>query len=509
MYNLLIVEDETFTREGLLRHIDWKSLQISHVKVAANGCQATDMLSSYQPHILLSDIKMPHMNGIELGSIVRKKYPRCKIIFLSGFADKEFLLSAITLKAECFIEKPVNIQEVITAVTNAVAQLNYENPASVIPDGSSLDILPLLRKQIFADLMNEGLNWNDFSKKYIPKYFRWGKEDTYYITCIRFYLRNKSLKQERLLMDISAFIQDFSLALSSDYYMDITDSNEIVILFHTDNQCLVHEALTLLQNNLHIKNEIETTIGISKKCEDLLDFYRLYRTTSQAVSYQYFYYGRQRIFEASAPLREKHAPMEIFNKKNFVLDHVVQLFRTLEEEKYTNIYDIRLQLYEYYTLMMERTMNDNTMSWEQFEHFTLKEYTDLIGYGMQAYQILGNNLYDIKIKNAVHYILWNYQKTDLSIQMVSDHSNLSPNYLCSLFKKQTGSTVNDFIIRVRMDKARILLEKTDLKLYEITERIGMTDSNYFSTLFKNEYGVTPSKYRRNYAAEKECKDEKK
>lgn len=503
MYNLLIVEDETFTREGLLRHIDWKSLGIAHVKLAANGQQASELLETYEPHILLSDIKMPHMNGIELGSIIRAKYPYCKIIFLSGYADKEFLLSAIALKAECFIEKPVNIQEVVSAVSGAVSQLDRENPVSVTPAEHALDLLPLLQKQMIRDLMTENLNWHAFSHKYIPKYFRWNKEDAYYLSCISFCCKGNAAKQEDILSDIFHCIENYSQILSSNYYVDMTGTNELTILFHTDNSCLIHGALTALQKHFYEKNSMETTIGISRRFDDLLEFAQLYKNTSNAVSYQYFYYGGQCIFEVKTTLKEKKAPTEIFSKKNFVLDGVERLFQILEQEKYTNVYEIRLQLYEFYTLMMERTMNDNTLSWEKFEHFSLKEYIDLIGYGMQAYQILGNNLYDIKIKNAVHYILWNYQKTDLSIQMVSEHSDLSPNYLCSLFKKQTGSTVNDFIVKVRMDKARILLEKTDMKLYEIAERVGMTDSNYFSTLFKNEYGVTPSKYRRNYAAEKE------
>lgn len=503
MYNLLIVEDETFTREGLLRHIDWKSLEIAHVKLAANGQQASELLASYEPHILLSDIKMPHMNGIELGSMIRSKFPQCKIIFLSGYADKEFLLSAIALKAECFIEKPVNIQEVISAVSNAVAQLKRENPVSVTPAANALDLLPLLQKQMIRDLMTENLNWHDFSRKYIPRYFRWNREDTYYICCISFYCKGNSIKQEAILSGLTDCMKSFSLLLSTNYLVDIMGTNELVILFHSDDLCLIHGALNTLQKQFQENKNMETTIGISRRCEDLLEFSKLCKNTSLSVSYQYFYYGRQCIIEVLKPLKEKKAPLEIFNKKHFVLDGVEHLFQILQNEKYTNIYEIRLQLYEIYMLMMERTMNDNTLSWEKFELLTLQEYIDLIGYGMQAYQILGNNMYDIKIKNAVHYILWNYQKTDLSIQMVSDHSDLSPNYLCSLFKKQTGSTVNDFIIKVRMDKARILLEKTDMKLYEIAERVGITDSNYFSTLFKNQYGLTPSKYRRNYAAEKE------
>ena len=107
MYNLLIVEDETFTREGLLNHISWKNLEIKTVRTAANGRDALEIMKHFHPDIILTDIKMPHMNGIELVSNIRESDQDCKVIFLSGYSDKEYLLSAIALKAECFIEKPI------------------------------------------------------------------------------------------------------------------------------------------------------------------------------------------------------------------------------------------------------------------------------------------------------------------------------------------------------------------------------------------------------------------
>ena len=104
--------------------------------------------------------------------------------------------------------------------------------------------------------------------------------------------------------------------------------------------------------------------------------------------------------------------------------------------------------------------------------------------------------YSIKIKNAVHYILWNYSDADLSIKVIADHVNLSQNYLSTLFRKQTGTTINDFILNIRTEKACRLLSGTDLKLYEIAEKIGLSDANYLSTVFKKRYGVTPTLYRK-------------
>ncbi|MFT3983168.1 MAG: response regulator [Lachnospiraceae bacterium] len=502
MYNLLLLEDEGFTREGLLRHIDWEKYEISRVEAAANGQSAISLLDSFKPDILLSDIKMPHMNGVEFATVLRARYPHCKIIFLSGYADKEYLLSAIELKAECFIEKPVNIDQVTAAIETAVAHLKAEAFGQGANASVELDLYPLIQRQMLSALFKENLSWETFSEKYVPDYFSWLSTDTYRIACARFHHETRDLQQESLRSDVLSSINEVINFSNSEYFMDITDVNELIILFHSDDMNAIHGFMSMLQQILFVKFQIECVIGISKKITNISHVYTHYKNLSSLVIYQYFYFGRQSIFEEGVLLKEKLAPTALFNKRNFYLSGIEQLFSTIEKEKYTNIHKIRLQFYELYTLMMERTMNDNTMTWKRFETFSFKEYVDLITYGMNAYQILGNNLYDIKIKNAVHYILWNYQNPELSIQMIADHTDLSPNYLCTLFKKQTKSTINDFLNKVRLDKARILLEKTDLKLYEISEMTGITDSNYFSTLFKNEYGMSPSGYRRHNHATK-------
>ena len=120
MFHLLIVEDEKRTREGLCRHIDWNGIGVDPVTAVAGGMEALLAVDEIRPDILLSDIRMPHMTGIELASIIRKKFPRCKINFLSGYADKEYLMSAIELKAVNYIEKPIDLTEIRNAVAKAV-----------------------------------------------------------------------------------------------------------------------------------------------------------------------------------------------------------------------------------------------------------------------------------------------------------------------------------------------------------------------------------------------------
>ncbi|WP_321015760.1 response regulator, partial [Hungatella effluvii] len=158
MFHLLIVEDEKRTREGLCRHIDWNGIGVDPVTAVAGGMEALLAVDDIKPDILLSDIRMPHMTGIELATIIRKKFPRCKIIFLSGYADKEYLMSAIELKVVNYIEKPIDVVEIRKAVSKAVMQLESEQKEELIHDGFQ-KALPIIHEEIVSALVSPGLDW--------------------------------------------------------------------------------------------------------------------------------------------------------------------------------------------------------------------------------------------------------------------------------------------------------------------------------------------------------------
>jgi len=121
VFKLLIVDDERNTREGLIECIKWQELEIGKIEQAEDGLLALEKASVFKPDIILCDIRMPKMNGLDFSARVRDLLPDCKIIFLSGYSDKEYLKTAIRLQAVDYIEKPVNLDEVQKAVSKAVS----------------------------------------------------------------------------------------------------------------------------------------------------------------------------------------------------------------------------------------------------------------------------------------------------------------------------------------------------------------------------------------------------
>ena len=123
MIRLLIVDDESATRNGLLRYMDWKGLGVDMIQTAESGQEALAMCEDFQPDLVLSDIRMRGMNGVEMCTILHEKYPECRIIFISGYSDKEYLKAAIELGAVNYVEKPVDTEELKRGGAKAMASI--------------------------------------------------------------------------------------------------------------------------------------------------------------------------------------------------------------------------------------------------------------------------------------------------------------------------------------------------------------------------------------------------
>lgn len=133
-YTVLIVDDEAMPRKVLKEHLPWESLKIAQIVQASDGLEAIEQARLYKPDIIISDVKMPRMNGLEMASEIRGFCPQCQFIFLSGYSDKEYLKSAIRLKAASYVEKPIDLEEIEEALTEVVSELEKlqkeDNPDS-------------------------------------------------------------------------------------------------------------------------------------------------------------------------------------------------------------------------------------------------------------------------------------------------------------------------------------------------------------------------------------------
>jgi len=161
MINLLVVDDEDYTKEGIIEDYPWKELGISEVRGASDGIEALEVAASLNPDIIITDVRMPRMDGITLAYKIREQNPNCRIIFLSGYSDKEYLKSAIHLNAVNYVEKPIVYDELLESIKKAVGQIIEErekNRASKSIMKKYESSLPFIRNELALQLTRPNFN---------------------------------------------------------------------------------------------------------------------------------------------------------------------------------------------------------------------------------------------------------------------------------------------------------------------------------------------------------------
>lgn len=134
MYKALIVDDEELTRDGIRASINWDSFQIDTVLEAQDGREGLELAEKYKPEVVLTDVRMPQMNGTEMVEKLRKFLPETGVIFMSGYSDKEYLMAAIRYKAVRYVEKPLDLLELEDAIREALEQYHQYNESAKISD---------------------------------------------------------------------------------------------------------------------------------------------------------------------------------------------------------------------------------------------------------------------------------------------------------------------------------------------------------------------------------------
>lgn len=470
-----------------MKLIDWELLNLQVAFTATDGVDALRKLETLPVDILITDVRMPHMNGIELALNTRTKLPLCKILFLSGYTDKEYLKSAISLKVEQYIEKPIDIEVLQHELEGIVRQLaNQEKVSQPCESFSSLvNASRLIRQEIAQELINPSRGGYSFIiSRYYPLYFDWKELDSYQVVCIHSHSRQPIIEKIYQCIEIS---QQSSKEI--DFLATQIGECDTAFIFRQPESI----SLDYLTSRF-FEAEAALSFGVSKPIKTIQQLPEAWQE-AQELCDRWFYTGKGSLHDTNSAFKEHELPSGFFSSLSMTYKSMENMFLTLEEKPCSKVQELKYSLYSMYLKMMEITINEQCMPFTRFTEFTLSEVKDLIMYGMHVFGTLGNDSYDPKVKETIHYILWNYADFNLSIKTLADHVELSQNYLCALFKQYTGTTINNIMIEVRLEKTKKLLRTTDLRMYEIASKVGMSDPNYLSSVFKQRLGMTPSQYR--------------
>ena len=506
MMKILVADDEKLTRDGLIDSVNWQELGIDEVLSAANGAEALDIARKNAPDIVLTDVRMPRLSGIDMAVELRKLYPDTAIIFMSGYSDKEYLKAAIKLSAVSYVEKPIEIREVEDAIRDAIDLLDEKQ---LVERGQSMQDMEdnkhlvecLMRSQTVgeeipipeefkagASVASVILQFDrdaaplpyDFVvgaqqefDKYLSAYKTtsiYGQKDNRHF-CLFMYgvgLTNARAKSfSARLRELYSPAGSFTMAIGSvvgNYKKAYQSYNEAVVLLQQSFYCPENSDLFAGEEEeayqpvlvdytrpfydaLVRKDTIECNSILAKVREQFRMPCILLPSQARDIYYKLF--------------MSLQRAAEHFRIVAFLGEEGDSIFDKVDSAKSIVVLDemLRESLEEYFKLSEEES-SDNSIVYA--------------------------------IEEFVHR---NFQNESLSVKTISDHVNRSTSYVCTLFKNETGQTLNQYITKYRIDSAIEMLSDPRYKVTEIASKCGYSDVNYFGKIFKKYMGCSPTEYR--------------
>lgn len=528
-YKVLLVDDEEEVIRVIRKKINWEEIGFSVVGYANNGVKALELMEELQPDVVMTDIKMPFMDGVELSRRIRREYPAVKLLFFTGFDEFEYAKSAIHLEVEDYILKPVNSVELTKVFTQLKGKMDQEIDEKRNVETLRkyyLESLPLLQTNLYISLIEGKVSEKEISH-YLSDYQL--SFSGPYFCCLVIHTSTAQVPENMDPLLIAASVHKQAEERLAEKWQA---------------KCFSHLKNTVLISQLETEDNISeltddcdrfckyaksilgavVTIGIGSLCDGLLSLSKSYYNAREAVSYRVIYGVSRAINRNEIVPQESDRSVPASDTALLDLFKMIQFGSEQDVEKAVDRYLDQMaasghSLSQHHVELMElismlyRFAVNHEISLEDFEGDIRDLYSSLLDMEPTALRIwmtdcsyafrdqlirARNRSTKSLISRAEDYVRHNFGEEDLSLDRICEVLGLSNSYFSSIFKKETGKSFIQYLTDYRMEQAARQLIETDEKSYIIAQKVGYTDPNYFSYVFKRRFGVSPSKYRREH-----------
>ncbi|MDO4548298.1 MAG: response regulator [Clostridia bacterium] len=533
MYRTILVDDEAAVLDGLRRHVDWKSRRLSVEGAFSNGRDAFAYLSQNAVDLIITDVRMPYMDGIELVKRAREIYPGVKILFISGHADVAYLRDALKLDAVDYILKSIDLEELDRALERVVGLMDAQRKKSLRfseMEQRLSENMPILRNNRLTMLLRDEFDESGVSAEDVARDLRFLgiplDDGVHYAVMVmqtvnRWVVISDMTERERYLFDLKIVkcCEEILLNYGGVCFMD--RQNEFVLIVNAENEDCEEDFLTIAQQLRASMSEtfgMDVTIGISDRFSGLRRIRAAFQSACEAIRKGYLLDDGLPIsvnkYEEVGNIKDarERAQREISqaitsgdaDAVHAALERALSDMRAMESEDERENFMIFLLLLPTGLLTDLETGEKGSYASQRrlMERFLLcrdrQEQTSLL---TQSYCEVTGILArrsapwpSALIRRITQTISQQYMN-HLSVSTLAQSAYLSPTYMCVLFKQQTGKTVNEYITIERIKQAKRLLADPNILLYDVCYKVGYLSPSYFSKLFKKMTGQTPGEYR--------------
>lgn len=512
MYRLMIVDDEKQTRQGLSQWNGWHDLSVEVVACAENGKNALSMIDQVLPDLILCDIRMPEMDGLAFVEQIRTKHFPVKVIFISGYDDTSYLKKAIKLSAFDYLMKPIDLDELRQCVEKLIHEIEndkgrepYFSRALEVYEKGNKDLHHLIvENAVYSNNSTEHL---DLVRKNVDDLPSPGR-----MIAVFAYHENSTLRNQ-FILDLLDSVPEISYA----YHLPHNDN-----IYCAFMNCDCKSAEATAADIIHALKPHQynpCVIGISSYFTDfsmIREALREALSVSEKVLYENTYSVVFYSPEATDAV-DSHKSVFFGDVKNNISMEDSSSFKSWLGEETDRLISAKVTdrdacikyygsiLHAVFAYLPESFQSDETLelneseailalskmfSLEQLKEHILKYYTIIC----DILHMDSNGYASHSVRLACKYID-EHLSDEITVQQLGSIVNISPTYLCALFKHETGCTIGSYIRVHRLEYAAKLLKNGSLKLYDVAYEAGYPNPSHFSKLFKKQYGCTPSEYR--------------
>ncbi|MHA0856304.1 response regulator [Paenibacillus sp. CMAA1364] len=530
MLKVMITDDEALVRIGIKTTIPWIELGFELVGEAENGKKALEMAREFKPDIILSDIKMPLLNGLELLKKLKDEGNQAKFIMLSAYDDFEYVKEALKNGAYDYILKlelePDHLIRILSELrAEILSNRVVSSPNVAIATETPFINTSLIKDKFYKDLIFGVIQKREEVVEPLDRYHLQFPEQN--LICLLIEVDDEQIYikygESPHLLDYSILniIEEVVTSYAYGHVISLERRRFVAILSLLDkreypSEHTVNDVTGNIRTTLRKYLSTSVCIGISRIYQEYTDIQKMFRQAKEANLHKFSYPRGSDILyqdichlslEDSEDISEEMKDMEnallygdvheIEHTLNKIIEKMIasnKLTKDLLTGLCYTLYYMYQSFVEKYQLTDKGIITKEMYS--RIDKMNLKDdFVEWVSYlKNRTIEQLINNNENMRVYKAKQYINNSY-KEELSLERVATHLELSSGYLSNLFKRETGQNFVDYLTEVRINNAKVLLRTTNLKNAEIAREVGYMDEYYFSKVFKKITGLSPTKYR--------------
>lgn len=525
MYSILIVDDETIELETIEHYVPWDKIGITVAGTARNGKEALNKLVELKPDIVLTDVRMPIMDGLEFGRRAKQIDKNVKIIFLSGHNEFQYIKAALNIEATGYLLKPIDMEELISLIEKVKKKCEEEQLAG---QGGEWLQEKLMTRIIREPVSDKRSNWISQWELTATDFSASREFAAIYITfdTPSFYPSADSQPASLASSERTELLRTVAKQMLDSFIVVENEQNSFFVLFqwkngrNTDQSSLVF--WQQFREQLVASSGSQITIGLSAPHKGFHLIWNAYLQARASNDEKFYRLGGSVIMpeDVEQPLKQTDDDSEqtavqlaasiqsgdanqlsiqletFFSKireeridRNITIRAIIRLLTTLEQH-----FSILLAGPLKELLLVDHWKEISSMSSSSHIQAYVMHFCDELRKAVSERDVDRNQTIADQI---VKLISERYHLT-LTVDKIAKEVYLSPNYVRTIFKEKMGETILDYITKVRMNRAADLLKDKSLKVREVAHSVGYENVSYFCSIFHKQRGSTPNEYRKMY-----------